>query len=137
MNVEVIWIPQLKIAEIIHHNLTLADVSTIADWKNELSSQLQRLFYQQNQKLPLLICIDRLNIRPQAAELYGKVAHEIVDRFSSKVARYGETRLIQTIISTVALKNNFKANIFVERAHAIEYLQSKRSWAHDNYYRPR
>jgi hypothetical protein len=56
--------------------------------------------------VPLLICIDGVVITPALAAYYGDAAKEILGRYATRFARYGESGAIRMIAAVESMKRN-------------------------------
>jgi len=122
MKVEVRWSVEEEVMLISAQDVILSDAESVREFKEAIISALRA----RNEKVPLVICIDGMTIRPCAAQLYGEAAREIVS-YATAFARYGKPGTVQMVIAAEAMRNHLNPNIFDNRAEAVRYVRAARA----------
>ena len=122
MKLQVHWSEAEQVMLILTDEVVLKDAESVREFKEAIISALRA----RNEKVPLVICIDGMTIRPCAAQLYGEAAREIVS-YATAFARYGKPGTVQMVIAAEALRNHLNPNIFDNRAEAVRYVRAARA----------
>jgi hypothetical protein len=102
--------------------LTLETNDDVQRWRDEVYAKFEELEREVGGPFPVVVCVDGLNIRPSVAAEYGRVVREYADRFVSGLARYSRRpNGVGQIITVAAMKEGFRANLFMSRAEAIAH----------------
>ena len=117
------WHEQEDLAELLHENIVLEEPSIMEWWRQQWVPPLEAIHHKLGRKFNLLVCIDGLSIRAAVADEYGATAKSVTSRLCSRVARYGHASTVRPIIATEALKKDYKANLFDNRAAAVRFLR--------------
>jgi len=120
MKVEVIWSEAEGVMCLVPQDVVLADAKSVQAFRDAIIPALRSC----GRKVPLVICIDGMTIRPNGAQLYGEAAKDILS-YTSAFARYGSPGMVQMMITTEALRNRLHSNIFQDRAAAVRFVQSR------------
>jgi hypothetical protein len=129
MEFDVEWDQEHEIALIKHTRLILDSNATVKAWRERLFTKLEAIRSMRGKKFPIVVCIDNFMIRPKVADAYGGVVREMIDRFATAVARYGEPSTVKQIIAVEAMKEGFRANLFETFEQAIDFFSGDPSGA--------
>jgi hypothetical protein len=127
MEFDIEWDADRGVATITHRHLVLDCKATVVRWRSELFAKLDELLAQRHGKFPIIVCIDNFMIRPRVADDYGRVVREMIDRYATGVARYGEPSTVKQIIAVEAMKEGFRANLFESFDQAYRHLRDELS----------
>jgi len=119
MKIEVFWSEEEGVMLILAHDVVLWNAESVGQFKEAIVPTLRA----RNQKVPLVICMDGMTIRPSAAQLYGAAAKEIVS-YATAFARYGKAGTVQMVIAAEAMRNHQHPNIFDTRAAAVGFVRA-------------
>ncbi|MET0413566.1 MAG: hypothetical protein ABW217_19820 [Polyangiaceae bacterium] len=122
MDFDVQWDQEHGVARISHTRLVLDSKPVVQAWRERLFSKLEALRSKLGSKFPIVVCIDNFMIRPKVADAYGRVVREMIERYATGVARYGEPSTVKQIIAVEAMKEGFRANLFETFEQAVGYL---------------
>lgn len=125
MEFDVEWDADRGVAAITHRHLVLDCKPTVVRWRSELFAKLDELLAQRQGKFPIIVCIDNFMIRTRVADDYGRVVREMIDRYATGVARYGEPSTVKQIIAVEAMKEGFRANLFESFDQAYRHLREE------------
>ena len=119
MKVEVFWSELERVMLILTHDVVLGTAEAVGEFKEAIIPTLRA----RKQKMPLVVCIDGMTIRPSAAQLYGDAAKEIVS-YATAFARYGKAGTVQMVIAAEAMRNHLHPHIFDTRAAAVGFVRA-------------
>jgi hypothetical protein len=122
MEFDVQWDPERNVARVSHTRLILDSKAVVQAWREQLFAKLDAIRAQQGARFPIVVCIDNFMIRPKVADAYGRVVREMIDRYATGVARYGEPSTVKQIIAVEAMKEGFRANLFETFEQALGYF---------------
>lgn len=122
MEFDVQWDPEHGVARVSHTRLVLDSKAVVQAWRERLFSKLDAIRTKQGAKFPIVVCIDNFMIRPKVADAYGRVVREMIERYATGVARYGEPSTVKQIIAVEAMKEGFRANLFETFEQAVAYF---------------
>lgn len=127
--IQVRWEEKLGVALISHPSgLSLTTAEEVERWRDELYQKLGVILEQRKGKFPIVVSVDGLYIRPGVAELYGRVVSSYSERFASGLARYvHKPNGVGQIITVAAMKEGYRANLFMSRAEAISHALAEAS----------
>src|SRR5690606_18286055 len=126
---QVRWDEKLGVALASHRSgLSPTSAEEIERWRAELYEELGAVLKQRNGKFPIVVSVDGLYIRPGVAELYGRVVSSYSERFASGLGRYvHKPNGVGQIITVAAMKEGYRANLFMSRAEAISHALAEAS----------
>jgi hypothetical protein len=127
MEFDVQWDPEHGVARVSHARLVLDSKAVVQAWRERLFSKLDAIRTKQGAKFPIIVCIDNFMIRPRVADAYGRVVREMIERYATGVARYGEPSTVKQIIAVEAMKEGFRANLFENFEQAVGYFTGEPS----------
>jgi hypothetical protein len=127
MEFEVEWDQEHELALVKHVSLVLDSKAAVQGWRERLFAKLEAIRSMRGKKFPIVVCIDNFMIRPKVADAYGRVVREMLERFASGVARYGEPSTVKQIIAVEAMKEGFRANLFETFEQAIAFFGGPQS----------
>ena len=119
----VTWHERENLAEVTYQRMVLDGPQILDQWRRQLMSQLEAIHRQLGRRFNLLVCIDELTIRASVADGYGETAKTVLSRLCPRIARYGMSSTVRPLIAAEALKMDYKANLFDNRAAAVKFLQ--------------
>jgi hypothetical protein len=124
---DVLWDGSLGVALVSHPTgLVLGSPEEVERWGEELFSKLAVIETERGGRFPIVVCVDGLNIRPQVADDYGRVARRYAERFASGLARYSRRpNGVGQIITVAAMKEGYRANLFTTRSEAVAHVLAK------------
>lgn len=122
MEFDVQWDAEHGVARVSHTRLVLDSKAVVQAWRERLFSKLEAIRSKLGSKFPIVVCIDNFMIRPKVADAYGRVVREMIERYATGVARYGEPSTVKQIIAVEAMKEGFRANLFENLEQAVAYF---------------
>ena len=127
--IQVCWEEKLGVAVITHPSgLSLTTADEVERWRAAVYQKLGALLRERKGKFPIVVCADGLYIRPSVAALYGRVVSTYRERFASGLARYVQKpNGVGQIITVAAMKEGYRANLFMSRAEAISHALAEAS----------
>jgi hypothetical protein len=127
MKFDVEWDREREVALVKHVCLVLDSTSAVQAWREHLFARLDEIRSLQGKKFPIVVCIDHFTIRPKVADAYGGVVREMIERYATGVARYGEPSTVKQIIAVEAMKEGFRANLFETFEQAVGFFNGEPS----------
>jgi hypothetical protein len=121
------WDQRHEVALIKHTRLVLDSREVVRAWREHLFSELDAIRGLRGKKFPIVVCIDNFMIRPKVADDYGRAVREMIQRYATAVARYGEPSTVKQIIAVEAMKEGFRANLFETFEQAVAFFEEPSS----------
>src|SRR5262245_60438947 len=104
-------------------DVRVVDVASLQEWATQIRDLLSPL----TRKVYLLIDIDNFHLSAVMAPAYGRVAKEVVERFTRGTGRFGETwNTTRAAIRLQASLNQYPSNIMPDKETALAVIKQTR-----------
>jgi hypothetical protein len=125
MEVKLTYDPALDAWTLTHKDVHIQSPADAARWRQLLGEELQKL---NGQPVFALIDVTDFDVAAVMMEDYGRTVKAIAHNFRG-VFRYGAADKTRTTVLLQSIVNSFPANLFGDRAAAIEALNRARASA--------